>query len=76
MIFGFGFGSPLISIVMLIVTSLISYGIFRITTGRRRKPSREELRRYYHEQRRIARKMSREYDLTDEEIERRIDDEL
>jgi hypothetical protein len=79
-IIGFGFGSPLVSLLMLIATSLLSYGIWRLVSGRRRprdpEARREELRRYYYEQRELARRMMREFDLTDEEIERRIDEEL
>ncbi|MCL6548316.1 MAG: hypothetical protein K6T30_05345 [Alicyclobacillus sp.] len=80
MIIGFGFGPPLLSILMLVATSLISFGAYRLWTRSRapRDPEqrREQLRRYYYEQRQLARRMAREYDLTDEEIERRIDEEL
>ncbi len=81
MIIGFGFGSPLVALLMLIATSLLSYGLFRmLRSGKfdRRSPEekREELRRYYYEQRDLARRLSREFDLTDEEIERKIDEEL
>ncbi|MBX5436928.1 MAG: hypothetical protein IRZ33_06895 [Alicyclobacillaceae bacterium] len=80
MFIGFGFGPPLVSILMLIATSLASYGLFRLF-NRSRKPRdpeqrREQLRRYYYEQRQLARRMAREFDLTDEEIERRIDEDL
>ncbi|GGJ01735.1 hypothetical protein GCM10010885_08690 [Alicyclobacillus cellulosilyticus] len=80
MIIGFGFGDPLTSLLMLLATSLASYGIYRLVTRRRRprdkEARREQLRRYYYEQRELARRMAREFDLTDEEIERRIDEEL
>ena len=78
MIIGFGFGSPLVSILMLVLTALASYLLFRAfgRNGHRRKASRAELRRYYYEQRRIARDLSSKFDLTDEEIERKIDEEI
>ncbi|MBX6352777.1 MAG: hypothetical protein IRZ10_05525 [Thermoflavifilum sp.] len=80
MIIGFGFGTPLTALLMLLVTSVASYGIWRLVSGPRRprdpEARREQLRRWYYEQRELARRMSREYDLTDEEIERRIDEEL
>jgi hypothetical protein len=82
MIIGFGFGSPLTSLLMLLATSLISYSIFKWIQSRKRDDAldeearREALRRYYREQRERARQMMQEYDLTDEEIERRIDEEL
>jgi hypothetical protein len=79
-IIGFGFGTPLTALLMLLATSLISYGIWRLVSGSRRprdpEARREALRRWYYEQRELARRMSREFDLTDEEIERRIDEEL
>ncbi|WP_029423083.1 hypothetical protein [Alicyclobacillus macrosporangiidus] len=80
MIVGFGFGNPLTALLMLIATSLISYGLWRLVSGNRppRDPEerREQLRRYYIEQRQIARRMAQEYDISDEEIERRIEEEL
>ncbi len=79
MIVGFGFGSPLISILMLIGTSLLSYLLFRAfnRTGRaKHKPTRAELRQFYYEQRRRAREFSEQFDLTDEQIEQKIDEEL
>lgn len=78
MFFSFGFGSPLMSILMMIVTGLISYFMFRALNGRagRRKPTRAELRNYYYEQRIRVREESRHFNLSDEEIERRIDEEL
>ncbi|WP_067931813.1 hypothetical protein [Alicyclobacillus kakegawensis] len=80
MIIGFGFGPPLVSLLMLIVTAGLSYGLYRLFSRRAwaRDPERrrEQLRRYYHEQRQLARRLSREFDLTDEEIEKRIEDEI
>ncbi len=77
MLIGFGFGSPLVSVLMLIVTSALSYFVFRIIRKKtlKRTMTRAELRRYYYEQRRRAREFAREFDLTDEEIERKIDEE-
>lgn len=81
MILGFGFGDPLQSILMLIVTSLLSYAIFRSfhNAGRRKQDpvlEREKRKQFYYEQRARAREFAREYDLTDEEIERRLDEEF
>ena len=79
LIIGFGFGSPLTAILMLLATSAISYLIWRLFRGpgnRLNKPTRTQLRRYYEEQRERARELSREFDISDEEIERRIDEEL
>lgn len=80
MIIGFGFGSPLTSLAMLLVTSLVSYGIYR-WVARRRVPRdgparRAALRRYYEEQRRVARRMAQEFDVSDDEMEARINREL
>jgi replication fork clamp-binding protein CrfC len=79
LIIGFGFGSPLESLLMLLLTSVASYAVFRFLTKRSRehnRPSRAELRQYYYEQRRRVRELAAEFDLTDEEIERKIDEEL
>lgn len=79
MILGFGFGSPLVSILMLIGTSLLSYLIFRVLnrSGKHKsRPTRAELREYYYEQRKRARDMSAQFDLTDAEIEQKIDSEM
>ena len=79
MIIGFGFGSPLTALIMLLANSAISYLIwrsFRKINGRPAQPTRAELRRYYQEQRERARALAREFDVSDEEIERRIDQEL
>ena len=80
MIIGFGFGSPLQSIIMLLLTASISYLIFKSFGNRRRRnldpyEEKERLRQYYYEQRQRARELAREYDLTDEEIEKRIEEE-
>jgi hypothetical protein len=77
MLIGFGFGSPMVSILMLIVTSALSYLIFRSMRQKlaKRTMTRAERRQYYYEQRRRASEFAREYDLTDEEIERKIDEE-
>jgi hypothetical protein len=64
---------------MLIVTSVASYLLYRLIfrPGRRgRSLSRDDLRRYYHEQRDLARKLSQEFDVSDEEIEARIEREV
>ena len=78
MIIGFGFGGLWMSLLMLAGTSLLSYGVFRLASGRRRPdagpPDRSQLRARFYEQRRRARELSGQYDLTDEEIERRIDE--
>ncbi len=80
MIIGFGFGNPLQSIIMLLFTSLISYIIYRSLrhVGRgKHKPlsEREQRKQNYYAQRQRAREYAREFDLTDEEIERRLDEE-
>ena len=80
MIIGFGFGSPLVALLMLLVTSLISYGLYRAVQGGRRyrNPERERdrLRQYYRDQRALARRLMNEFDLTDEEIDQKIEQEL
>lgn len=83
MIIGFGFGSPLMALLMLLATSFISYSLYKWYLARKQgqgyedeEARREALRRYYREQRDRARQTMKEYDLTDEEIERRIDEEL
>ncbi len=80
MIIGFGFGNPLQSIIMLLFTSLISYVIYRSlrNVGRRKQNpllEREQRKQDYYAQRQRAREYAREFDLTDEEIERRLDEE-
>ena len=85
MIIGFGFGTPLIAILMLIITSLVSYYLFRLLKKRERddfdfefdeREYRERRREFYYYQRQKAREMAKKYDLTDEEIERLIDEEI
>lgn len=81
MIIGFGFGSPLESILMLVATSLLSYAIYKsfkiAKTGRGDlNGERARLRAYYLERRERAHRLTREFDLTDEEIERRVDEDL
>lgn len=81
MIIGFGFGDPIQSILMLLLTSLISYVLFKNSRNNRRRnqdPSleRENRKQYYYAQRQRAREYSSEFDLTDDEIERRLDDEF
>ena len=80
MIIGFGFGNPLQSIIMLLFTSLISYVIYRSLrkVGRgKQNPllEREQRKQDYYAQRQRAREYARRFDLTDEEIERRLDEE-
>lgn len=80
-IIGFGFGDPIQAILMVLVTSVLSYVIFKNLRAQRRRnldpyEEKERLRQYYLEQRQRAREYAREFDLTDEEIERRIDEEL
>lgn len=80
MIIGFGFGNPLQSIIMLLFTSLISYVIYRSlrNVGRgKQNPllEREQRKLDYYAQRQRAREYARQFDLTDEEIERRLDEE-
>jgi len=81
MIIGFGFGDPIQSILMLLFTSLLSYVVFknfRKLKRRNQDPLQErELRKqYYYEQRQRAQEYAREFDLSDEEIERRLDEEF
>lgn len=66
---------------MLLLTSLVCYVIFRNWRNagcRNRDPvlERERRRQHYYEQRQRARDYAREFDLTDEEIERRLDEEF
>ncbi|MDQ7094053.1 hypothetical protein REC12_10680 [Desulfosporosinus sp. PR] len=81
MIIGFGFGSPMQSIIMLLLTSLLSLVIYRSlrNVGRGRPDPislREQRRQYYYTQRQKAREYIREFDLTDEEIEQKLDKEF
>lgn len=66
---------------MLLLTSLISYALFKNFRKQKRQnldpyEERERRRNYYYEQRRRAKEYTREFDLTDEEIERRLDEEF
>ena len=82
MIIGFGFGSPLTSLLMLLATSALSYLIFRAWRSTRPRyhnylgNARAERRSYYLTQREQVRRMAAEFDLSDEEIERRLDEEF
>ncbi len=84
MIIGIGFGSPLVSLLMLIITASISYTIFRAIkksvgtsiTDHNYEEYKEKRREYYYQQRDKAYKMMEEYGLSDEEIERKIEEEL
>ena len=81
MIIGFGFGDPIQSISMLLLTTLISYVIYRgfRNLGRRNLDpllERERRKQYYYEQRQQAKEYAREFDLTDEEIEKRLEEEF
>ncbi|MCL1852583.1 MAG: DUF4229 domain-containing protein [Peptococcaceae bacterium] len=76
MFIGFGFGSPLTALLMLLITGAGSYFLFRaLRRHRKNAVSREQRRCYFYEQRETARRMSKKYDLSDEEIERRLDEE-
>lgn len=81
MIIGFGFGDPITSILMLLLTSLLSYTIFKnIRDFKRRnldpEEERERRRQFYYQERERAREYARRYDLSDEEIEEKLDEEF
>lgn len=88
MIIGFGFGSPLVALLMLVVTGFMSYFLFKFLKNVNRSSWREEpaetdierekeiRRQYYYEQRKKAREMLEKYDLTDEEIEEIVEQEF
>lgn len=87
MIIGFGFGSPLIALLMLIITGFLSYSFFKMFrksprefTGQEQledvKSLKEKRRKYYYEQRQNARELMGRYDLTDEEIEKKVEEEF
>lgn len=83
MIIGIGFGSPLVTLLMLIITASISYTIFKAIKKSVKSKSisnfevyKEKRREYYYQQRDNAYKMMEEFDLSDEEIEKKIDEEL
>lgn len=83
MIIGFGFGSPFTALLMLIITGIISYFFIRFIKSLNQKPlnwedreeQKEKRREYYYDQRRKAKEMIEKYDLTNEEIERIIEEE-
>jgi hypothetical protein len=86
MIIGFGFGNFTTALLMLLITSFLSYSLFR-ALGRRQSRGnwnepedaariRQRRREYYYEQRRKAREMTEKYDLSDAEIEKIIAEEL
>jgi len=86
-IIGFGFGSPLTALLMLVVTASLSYFFFKAIRGRQNgdwtgggdsdiSELRRRKRAHYYEQRQRARELMDEYDLTDQEIEERINREL
>jgi len=69
----------------LIVTSVLSFYIFKLFKKREKydidfdfdeREYRERRREFYYNQRQRAREMAKKYDLTDEEIERIIDEEI
>ena len=72
------------ALAMLLITSLLSYTLYRMYVNYKRstqeiediREQRERRRQYYLEQRERARAMMREFDLTDEEIEERLDREF
>ena len=81
MIIGVGFGDPFTSLLMLLGTSILSYMIFRALKGSRNfgkgeEREREKLRDYYVMQRARAQEMMKEFNLTDDEIEQRVEREL
>ncbi|KUO58871.1 MAG: hypothetical protein APF84_14150 [Gracilibacter sp. BRH_c7a] len=83
MIIGIGFGSPLVALLMLFTTAFISYTIFRTIKKSIQSSSfsdnsedfKEKRRSFYYQQRDKAYEMMNEYDLSDKEIEDRIDEE-
>lgn len=86
MIIGFGFGNLWTTLIMLLITGTLSYFLFRFLNGGRTRRFREDSedrdrlkkqrREYYHQQREKARAMQEKYNLSDEEIERIIEEEL
>jgi Mor family transcriptional regulator len=84
MIIGFGFGSPFTAFLMLIITGFISYFLVKFIRSLNRKSfyledkevTKEKRREYYYDQRRKAKELMDKYDLTNEEIERIIEEEL
>ena len=87
MIIGFGFGSPLMALIMLFITGFISYNLYKFFRNKRTYYSpweedqdieelKERRREYYYRQRQKAREMMDKYNLSDEEIEKIIEEEL
>ncbi len=88
MIIGFGFGSPLMALLMLLVTAFISYTLFKTFSKRTGRCDdsgydafdvekyKAQRREYYKEQRQRAYDLMRQYDLSDEEIEQQIEEEI
>jgi heme-degrading monooxygenase HmoA len=87
MIIGFGFGSPLVALLMLLVTGFISYNIYKYLKNRKTNYSaweenqdweeyKNSRREYYYRQRQKARQMMDKYNLSDEEIEEVIEKEF
>jgi len=88
MIIGIGFGNLWTTLIMLLITGTLSYFLFRFfrsNSSRSRsvwedqedRDKRKARRRdYYYEQREKAREMFEKYNLSDEEIERIIEEEL
>lgn len=88
MIIGFGFGNLWTSLIMLLLTGTLSYFLFRFlsknSSGRKsdwedqedRNLRQDRRRDYYYQQREKARELYEKYNLSDEEIERIVEDEL
>lgn len=84
LIIGVGFGSPLTAIIMFLVTSILSYTIYKMITGKSQEhnswedieAAKQRKRKYYYAQREKAREMIKKFDLTDEEIENKIKEEF
>ncbi|MGI6449584.1 MAG: hypothetical protein ACOX3R_04565 [Desulfitobacteriia bacterium] len=87
MIIGFGLGSPLVALLMFLVTGFISYNIYKYFKSRKTNYSaweenqdweeyRERRREYYYKQRQKARQMMDKYNLSDDEIEEIIEKEI
>ncbi|NLI90882.1 MAG: hypothetical protein GX434_01375 [Peptococcaceae bacterium] len=86
MIIGFGFGSFYSALIMLLVTSFLSYFLFKFLRGRKQdsywnephdfEEMKNRRRDYYYGQRQKAHEMMDQFDLSDEEIEKRIEEEM
>jgi hypothetical protein len=75
------------ALIMLVITGFISYNIYKYLRNRQsnyppwqedqnREEYKERRREYYYKQRQKARQMMDQYDLSDEEIERLIEEEF